>query len=140
MDPARVLSASWDIVNLRDKKQLKILSENLEEIKFKTSGIELGGYLAPNQRVLNQAIAKLRQLMIADVCFCVFYQRGENFNPRREAERGHVEIKEEKRSESGWIEFTECFCSECGTRYKVYEKEYHFICWEWRKFGLATKA
>lgn len=137
MDPDRVLSASWDIVNLRDKKQLKILCENLEEIKFKTSGIELGGSIAPNQRVLDQAIAKLKQLMISDVCFCVFYPRGENFNPRMEAERGYVEIKEEKRNKSGWIEFTECFCSECGTRYKVYEKEYHFTYWEWRKIGSA---
>lgn len=140
MDPTRILSASWDIINLRDKKQLKILSENVEEIKAKTDGIELGGSHAPNQRALNQAIAKLRQLMISDVCFCDFYQQGENFNPRSEAERGHVEIKEEKRNKSGWIEFIECFCSECGTRYKVYEKDYHFSYWEWRKVGSAIKA
>ena len=131
-DPTRIWSASSAVVLLRDPQQLDELARNLVLIWCKTRGVPLGGMLYPNAERLRFALRKLKYHRDRAGCLCRLYPEYLMYDPQKEAAAGNVRIEDTTYVDAKWVDAYLCICTTCGTRYRVEEREYHYIWWGWK--------
>ncbi len=130
-DPHRVWSASSAVAKLRDPQELDHLARHLTKIWCKTRGIKLGGMFFPNAEHLRFALHKLRYHRDRRGCLCRLYPERLFYNPEEEA-AGNVRIEDTTYIDGKWVDFYTCVCTLCGARYRVEEREGHYMWWGWK--------
>ena len=128
-DPTRIWSAAGAVRMLRDRDTLCALASHVEAIRTATRGVDLGGAFRPNATHLALALRVLEHVRDDGGCRCTLFPTDDLFDPHREATNGQVRILREM--DGGWE--VECECTECGARYHVEEREYHYSWWTWRR-------
>jgi hypothetical protein len=126
-DPTRIWSAAGAVRMLRDRDTLRALAAHVEAIRAATRGVDLGGALRPNATHLALALRILEHARDDGDCRCTLFPTDDLFDPRREAANGQVRILQE----DDWT--TEAECTECGARYRVEERQYHYAWWTWQR-------
>ncbi len=114
-DPHRIWAASWEIVRTRE-----------------AGTVELGGGLASNGAVRDHALERVAFWTSGSGCLCGLYPRFDRYDPRSEAEAGHVVDLVETLEGGPWTPVFSCRCAACGTRWRVEEATYHLPWWTWR--------
>ena len=130
-DSHKIWSASCEIASLRDRERLKNIANHIDEIQLLTEGVDLGGMIRSNSSHLNFAINKLKFVLAGDACLCHLYPKRDFYDPDKEQESGNVQIDHKEALEGGWYEYCLVSCLECGNKFKVEEKDYHFSYWVW---------
>ncbi len=129
----RILAGASAIRTLRDRAELMNLASHLAEIRKSTRNISLGGALRPNSSHLDFAIRKLEFIRDSHECLCALYEMDDLYDPQTEQKSGHIRILGTTLLDGKWIDFYECECMECGVRYRVEEREYHYTWWKWER-------
>ncbi len=132
-DRTRIWSAAGAVRMLRDRDTLRVLASHVEAIRTATRGVDLGGALRPNATHLALALRVLEHVRDDGGCRCTLFPTDDQFDPRREEASGQVRIVSEVEPEGGWATDFECVCTECGARYHVEERQYHYAWWAWRR-------
>ena len=132
----------------QDHEKIAPLIEHLPLIKEKTYGLDMGGAFAVNQRFIDYAIATLEFHKNTNRCLCGLYVEEyainheeylnkkfyyEGTNPNCEVEKENIKILNIVRIEGKWIDYYLIECLRCGTKYKVEEREGHYMWWHWIK-------
>lgn len=128
-DPTRIWSAAGAVRMRRDRDTLRALAAHVEAIRDATRGVDLGGALRPNATHLALALRVLEHARDDGGCRCTLFPTDDLFDPRREAANGQVRLLREV--EDDWA--VECECTECGARYRVEERQYHYAWWTWQR-------
>ena len=131
-DPHRIWSASCTVAKLRDVEELDRLAQHLPLIWCKTRGVKLGGLFVPNSEHLRFALRKLRYHRAGRGCLCRLYPERLFFNPEDEAAAGNVRIEDTTYVDGKWVDFYTSVCTLCGARYRVEERESHYLWWGWK--------
>lgn len=126
-DPHRIGSAWGAICHLRDKYELAVLIDHLDDIRMATRGVAWGGALRPNSGHLDFAIRKLELLKHSDECLCALYPMDDLYHPADEAKTGHVEIEATVLDDAKWVDHYVCRCMLCDRRYRVEERESRWV-------------
>jgi hypothetical protein len=127
-DPQRVWAASGAVIRETDDEVLAELASHLPQIEEHTAGLDLGGALFPNSEHLRQALRVLEAVQ-GDTCRCQLYPPYLFYNPRTEAQAGHVRILASDIPEENLL--YHCECRICGAWYLVEEGESHYTWWQW---------
>ena len=120
-DPARIHTAMWAVIALRDPVELDALAAALPEIEAATEGLDLGGIFYSNNATLKFALRKLRYHRDREGCLCALYPELLLFDPEREAAAGNVRPA----GDELWD------CTACGRRFHVEWGEMHASWWKW---------
>jgi len=147
-DTHKVWEAACKIIELgRDREKIAPLIEYLPLITEKTGGLDMGGGFANNQRFIDYAITTI-EFHKNNQCPCGLYVakytsthqaylnkkiQYECTNPNREVEKGNIKILDIVRIEEKWVDYYLVECLKCGTKYKVEEREGHYMWWHWIK-------
>jgi hypothetical protein len=137
-DPQRIWSASCAVHRLRAPEPLAILVQNLDLIRTRTAGINLGGALRANASHLAFALRKLEFVRDERGCLCALYPLYDLYNPANEAAAGNIRITGTTHvantdgTVSAYVDFYACDCALCPARFRVEEREYHYTWWAWR--------
>ena len=131
-DATRVWSGSCAIIKLRDTGELDLLAANIDVIRRETENLQLGGQLFPNAEHLRLALRKLRYYRAHSGCLCALYPEYLMYNPQEEARAGNVVIERVIYLQDKYVDAYICTCTTCGTRYRVEEREYHYMWWGWK--------
>ncbi len=67
----------------------------------------------------------------ASGCLCVLYEMDDQFNPVQEQTDGHVRVVDTILAETGCVDNYLCECAYCAQKFKVEEREYHYLWWKW---------
>lgn len=128
-NPDEVWSSSCTIIKWsQDYECIKEFVPYLDEIKKKTENIDMGGLLAPRDRFVKKVIKILEHYKNGQGCSCCLLD--ENDDP---TSFETIDIMANPYyKDSKMTEYYEVMCKKCGQKYKVYEREYHFLWWEWR--------
>jgi len=131
-DPLRVWSASCAIRKMRDPKQLAALAEHTTAIQESARDLlaRNAGHASASQ--LEFALRKLAHVSKSKECLCSLYLVDDLFNPKDEAQQGHIRITDSLRGNDNEIELYKCQCAHCGTRFQVEENNYYHTWWAWR--------
>lgn len=132
-DAHRIWSGACAVRNLRDRDELHLLASHISEIREATLDVSLGGALRPNSSHLDFAIHKLEFVKDPSACLCSLYTMDDLYDPAKEQESGNVKILGTTLLDGGWVDFYECECLECGAKYRVEEREYHYTWWAWKR-------
>ena len=132
-DPKKIWSACGAIKDLREAHQLNELAQSIEIIKSATTGINLGGALCPNSYHLEFALKKLEHTRQNLGCLCALYPDNMFFDPAKEAKKGHVAVLDTVTIENKWVDYYVCECNICRSKFKVEEREGHFVWWSWKR-------
>lgn len=129
-NPQKVWSSSCAIIKLsQDDERIKEFIPYLEEIKAKTANLDMGGLLAPNDRFVKKVIKILEHYKMERECSCCLLDG--NDNP---AHCKTIDIKEEVYfQDSKRVDYYMVECRKCNQKYKVYERESHFLWWDWQR-------
>ncbi len=129
-DPKMVWSSSGTIVKLsQDEERMKEFIPYLDEIKAKTANLDMGGLLAPNNRFVNKVIRILEHYKTNQECSCCLFDGNDNPSYYK-----NIEIKEEVNfKDSNRVDYYVVECKKCNQKYKVYEREHHFLWWDWKR-------
>lgn len=136
-DEHRVWSGACNIISLgQDPERIAPFIPHLDEIRESTTGVPLGGAVAPNKRFVDLTLKIIEFHKRGTDCPCRLYPlSGEDsiYNPKEQAEQGNVSIIETLHGgNSNFAEYSYIAeCSRCKRRYKITEKLYHFVCWKW---------
>ena len=130
-DPTRIWAASSAVVRLRDPQELDRLAQSVAEIRRETRGVALGGSLYPNAERLRFVLHKLEYHRGRSGCLCRLYPEYLMYDPREEAAAGNVRIEDTIYLEGQRVDAYGCACTVCEARYRVEEREYHYIWWGW---------
>ena len=126
-DATRIWSASCAVRTLRDRAELQRLSGHIDGIKRSTRDVPLGGMLRSNSTHLQFALLKLAFVASSTECLCTLYEKDDLFDPDKEEGAGNVRIL------SNDLYDYVCECTLCGARYRVEEREYHYLWWRWAR-------
>jgi hypothetical protein len=133
-DPHKVWSSSCEIISLcQDRTRIFPFIEHLPEIKKQTVGLDMGGAFAPNQRFVDFAIRVIEFHRDSSACTCNLYPEHESIDPRREAEKGNIEILGVSHIEGKWVDYYSAVCKKCRQKFKITERDYHYTWWGWSK-------
>lgn len=132
-DPHQIWSASCEIAECDDIGVLKAVSNHLEMIKTATKGIQLGGGLCPNSYHLEFALKKLEHVRCNSGCLCSLYPANMFYSPVKEQDSGRITIDITAEVDGKWVDYYMCHCNHCYLKYKVEEREGHFMWWTWKK-------
>lgn len=129
-NPHKVWSSSCAIMKLsQDDERIKEFIPHLEEIKSKTANLDMGGLLLPNDRFVKKVIKILEHYQKGQECSCCLLDGNDNPTYYKT-----IDINAEVNfNDSNRVEYYEVKCKKCNQKYKVYEREYHFLWWEWQK-------
>ncbi len=120
----------------------------LSLIKEKTMNLDMGGMFASNQRFIDFAVKTIEFHKLNNQCNCQLYIEKfkmtndivdrqlthDGFNPRKESERGNIKILDTIYIENKWIDFYIVECEKSKTKYKVEERDGHYMFWNWEKY------
>lgn len=134
-DAQRIWSASCGIISLgQNHERIMELVPYLTQMKSKTNNIELGGLIHPNSRLLKKAFEVIEWHSNGVGCSCSLL--GEDSNPRHLEEDGYITITDTVyMNNSNYIDYYLAICHNCQTQYKIEEREYHSLWWNWIKLG-----
>lgn len=132
-DAHRIWSASCAIISLGQCHEGIIeLVSYLDQMKLKTKNIELGGSIHSNRRFLMKAFAVIEWHANGSGCPCCLLD--ENSNPNHLEEDGYITITDTVCvNNSNYIDYYLAKCNNCQAHYKVEEREYHSLWWNWIK-------
>lgn len=130
-DASRIWSGSCAVCSLsQNHEKIVMLLPYRQKFEDATRGIALGGGLAPNSRYLNKAFEIMDFHNENKNCPCCLL--GEFFNPIHCVEDGYFNlINTVYMSDGRYIDYYILRCNQCGTTYKVEEREYHYTWWNW---------
>jgi hypothetical protein len=131
-DPQQIWNACAWVRRCWDRPVLRSLAAKRGAIDAAASGVPLGGALRPNSLQLDFALRKLA-FAEGDACFCNLFPTDDLFDPRREAEAGHLVMSDELidrvNQETQWT----CRCLVCDASYRVKEVTgYHYPWYRWK--------
>lgn len=133
-DSHQIWESSCEIIALgQDREAIKplfILTDKIDEL---TKGIELGGAFAPNSRFLSGAVKTLKFHRDSDSCTCALYGLHDCMNPKKEVEKGFLQIDNTIRIEDKWVDYYEASCTRCNQKFKIEEREGHYMWWKWER-------
>ncbi|KNY06968.1 hypothetical protein [Microbacterium sp. GCS4] len=135
-DPRRVLHAVWQTIGCRDPELLKPLVTTLPRLRSRTEGVELGGMIYLNSTHLDHAFRVIENYRDG-LCWCMAYPDSLTYDPRKEQDRGHAEIR--STSTPGWEMTYECACTVCGQVFDVEQGDHHVTWWRWVPRGLKRR-
>jgi len=145
-DTHKVWESACEIINCgQDRTLVAPLIKYLPEIKSSTAGLDMGGAFAPNQRFIDFAITTIEFHKDNEGCPCALFTKKykftndvvkkeiqyEGFNPDKEAKKGNIKIVDTTYIDNNWVNYYMVECAKCATRYKVEEREGHFMFWRW---------
>ena len=121
--------------------------EFLPLIIKETKNLNLGGMFASNQRFVDFAIKTIEFHLEQKYCYCELYiekyfltndvikreLQYECFNPKNEIEKGNINILETIKIQNKWVDYYLVECKKCLKKYKVEEREGHYMFWDWKK-------
>ena len=129
-DPDEVWVSSCTIQKWsQDKERIKEFIPYLDEIREKTKNLNMGGLLVSKDRYIKKVIKILEHYKNEQECSCCLFD--ENDKPTS-FETVDI-ITKIYYKDSKIIECYEVKCKKCGQKYKVYEREYHYLWWEWQR-------
>lgn len=133
-DSHQIWESSCEIIALgQDREAIKpllILTDKIDEL---TKGVELGGAFAPNPRFLIGAKKTLEFHKDSDTCACVLYGLHDCMNPNKEVDKGFLKIDNIVRIENKWVDYYEASCTRCSQKFRIEEREGHYMWWEWKR-------
>ena len=145
-DRQQVWESACKIIDLgQDHEKIVPFIEYLPQIKERTVGLDMGGGFAPNQRFIDFAVKTIEFHKENKECSCALFvekykltnddvdreMQYECFNPKKEVEKGNIEILEEIVVPKEWIIDYVVKCLKCGQKFKVEQREYHYTWWHW---------
>lgn len=145
-DQDKVWKSACEIIDSgQNHRKIKPLVEFLPLIVERTKNLNLGGMFASNQRFVDFAIKTINFHKNEKVCYCGLYVEKyfltndivkrelqyECFNPNKELEKGNIDIIDIIRIENKWIDYYKVECKKCKKRYKVEERDGHYMFWNW---------
>jgi len=117
----------------QNRKAIKPLLHLTNKIDELTNGIDLGGGFARNARFLTAAKKTLEFHNDSDACTCELYGLHDCMNPKKEVDNGFLVIKNIVRIEDKWVDYYEASCTRCNQKFKIEEREGHYMWWNWKK-------
>jgi len=130
-DTHKVWRSSCEIISLgQEPSKIKPMIEFLPLIKEKSSGLDMGGAFAPNQRFIDFAIRTIEFHRDNDDCPCKLYAE-HGLNPKKEVDKGYIVINDITKIDGNWIDYYIAECTRCGQKFKILESEGHYMWWEW---------
>ena len=130
-DADKIWSASCAICSLsQNHDRVMELIPYKEKMRHATQNIDLGGAIALNQRFLRKAFEVMEVHEKGGECPCSLL--GEDSNPKYLLEDGYFELIDVVYSGSSYIDHYIIRCSRCKKMYKVEERMYHYMWWEWQ--------
>jgi hypothetical protein len=135
-DPRRIWTSSCAIRTLRDREELALLADQIDNIRESTNNIPLGGAMRSNSTHLDFAIKKLEFIKSSTNCLCCLYLLDDMYNPVQEEQQGNIRILGTTLigpPPGRYIDYYECECTICNAKYRVEEREYHYTWWSWRR-------
>lgn len=129
-DSHKVWASGSTIMKLSQNEEcMKEFVPYLDEIRAKTANLQMGGLLAPNDRFVKKVIRILEYYKNQKECSCCLLSQEDN--PK---DYETIEIKEKVYvRDSNYIDYYVAECKKCNQKYKVYEREYHYTWWDWRR-------
>lgn len=126
-----IWSASCAICSLsQNHEKIVELLPYKQQIADASKGIDLGGALAPNKRFLDWAMEIMNFHERDSGCPCCLLNG--NSNPIHCVEDGYFTLVDTvNMKNSNYIDYYIVRCNNCGSLYKVEEREYHFTWWDW---------
>ena len=133
-EATKVIQAACEIIQHSQEQAFMLpLIPFLDELKAKTKGLKLGGAFAPNSRFVTYALQIIEFHHAHQTCPCALYLGFyEGNNPQKEAEKGNVYIEETMLLENIWVDYYLLKCAKCGQKFKAFEREGHYMWWEWQ--------
>lgn len=129
-DPHRVWSSSCAIMKMsQDEEYMNEFVPYLDEIRAKTANLQMGGLLVSNDRFVNKMIRILEHYKVQKECSCCLF--GEDDNPSNYKTIEIIEVVYIR--DSNYVDYYVVECKKCNQKYRVYEREYHFLWWDWKK-------
>ena len=116
----------------QDRSKVVPLVQSLSKIKKRTKNLDMGGLLASNQRFVDFAIRVIEFHRDARTCPCCLYLE-HGVDPNKEVTKENVTITTTVQIDGNcnWVDFYELGCNKCDRKYKVLEREHHFMWWKW---------
>jgi hypothetical protein len=140
-------SACAIIESGQDHQKVEPLVKYLPLIKEATNNLNMGGGFAPNQRFVDFAIKTIEFHTNKTTCSCALFVEKykltndvvereiqyECFSPAKEVEKGNIKILDTVLMDGKWIDYYVIECVKCSTRFKVEERQGHYMFWNWAK-------
>jgi len=131
-DPHEVWKAASEIVAFcQDLKTTEPLIPYLSEIRNNPKGLEMGGAFAPNRRFVDFSIKAIEFYKDSEDCPCFLYEELEVFNQQKEEKKEFIRIDKTVLLEGKWVDFYEAVCTRCEQKFKILEREGHYMWWKW---------
>lgn len=136
-DDKRIWRAASEIIHLgQEPERIRPLIYHIETMKKATQGIEMGGFIMPNKRLVDFAIKTLEfHRNEQDTCPCHLYAKCSEdsiFEPEKEETKGYVTILNTiYDSNHQFINYYVVKCNKCGQTYYAKESWGHMRCWKW---------
>lgn len=135
-DSHQIWRSSCEIVDLgQEKSAILLLIPYIKQFESETKGIKLGGAFAPNQRFLEAAIKTLKFHRDSTDCSCQLFGIHDCMDPNRQVDKEYLRITKIERIENKWIDFYEAQCNRCNQKFKIIEREGHYMWWSWEKIN-----
>ncbi|MCU0237940.1 MAG: hypothetical protein MUC29_00730 [Pyrinomonadaceae bacterium] len=132
-DTHKVWLSVCEIISLgQNREKILPLIEHLPEIIEKTKDLKMGGMFAPNQRFIDFAIRTIEFHRDNNSCPCTLFTE-HGIDPQKEFEKGNIEITETVYDEGKWVDYYSAHCQKCSQKFKIIERESHYIWWAWEK-------
>jgi hypothetical protein len=135
-DSHQIWEASCEIIAIgQDKEAIKPLIGLTDKINDLTKDIKLGGAIASNKRFVVGAIKTLEFHRDSKECTCQLYGTHDCMNPNNEVKKGFLRINNIVRIEEKWVDFYEASCTRCQQKFKIEEREGHYMWWSWKRIN-----
>jgi len=133
-----IRESGWYIIrNSQNSEVIDPLVPYIEEISSKTQNLKLGGGFASNNRFAEYAVKIVSYYASQTGCSCgVFPEIGLDLDPKEEY--NNVNILETQRIENKWVDYYIVSCKKCGQNYKVFERDGHWVFYEWKKLSTTS--
>lgn len=138
-DSHQIWRSSCEIISLgQEKSAILPLIPYIKQFERATKGIKLGGAFASNHRFLDAAIKTLKFHRDSTDCPCKLLGIHDCMDPNKQVERGYLRITHIERIENKWVDFYEAECTRCNQKFKIIEREGHYMWWSWERTHSTT--
>lgn len=140
-------SACEIIKHSHNKEFIKYFIPHLSTIIEKTNKLEMSGFFAPNQRFVDFAIKIIEFHKNKENCSCFLYIekfhlsnslskkeiKYDGFNPKKEVKKENIIFITTCYINKKWVDYYLVECCKCKKRFKVEEREGHYMFWNWNE-------
>ncbi len=132
-DTHKVWLSACKIISLgQNQEKILPLIEHLPQIIKQTKGLKMGGIFAPNQRFIDFAIRTIEFHRDNKSCSCTLFTE-HGVDPHKEVEKGNIEVTETVYEQEPWVDYYLANCRKCSQKFKIIERESHYMWWAWEK-------